>query len=68
MNELIGRVAERSGINAEQARTAVETVVAHLKDKLPEPVAAQVDGLLAGGSDGPSLGEAIKNLRAAMGS
>lgn len=68
MNDLIGRVAEKAGINPDQARTAVETVVAHLKDKLPASVAGQVDGLLAAGSDGPSMGDAIKNLRAAMGS
>ena len=68
MNDLIGRLAEKAGINPDQARAAVETVVAHLKDKLPAPLAAQVDGLLGGGSDGPSMGDAIKNLRAAMGS
>ena len=68
MNDLIARVAEKAGINPEQARTAVETVVAHLKEKLPDSVAGQVDGALGGAGDGPSLGDAIKNLRAAMGS
>jgi hypothetical protein len=68
VNDLINRVAEKAGINPDQARAAVETVVAHLKDKLPAPLAGQLDGLLAGSGDGPSLGDAIKHLRAAMGS
>ena len=68
MNEIINQVAQRAGINPDQARTAVETVVGFLKDKLPGPVASQVEGLLAGSGDGASLGDAIKNLRGAMGS
>jgi hypothetical protein len=68
MNDLITRVAVKAGISPDQARAAVETVVAHLKDKLPAPLAAQVDGLLNTPGEGPSLGDAIKHLRAAMGS
>ena len=68
MNDLINRVAEKAGINPDQARAAVETVIAHVKDKLPAPLAAQIEGLLAGSGDGASLGDAIKHLRAAMGS
>jgi uncharacterized protein (DUF2267 family) len=68
MNDLITRVAEKAGINPDQARAAVETVVAHLKEKLPAPLAAQVDGLLSGSGEGASLGDALKHLRSAMGS
>ena len=68
MNDLITRVAEKAGISPEQARTAVETVVAHVKDQLPAPFAGQVEQLLAGSGEGASLGDAIKHLRSAMGS
>ena len=68
MNDLINRVAEKAGINPDQARAAVETVVAHIKDKLPAPIAGQVEQLLAGSGEGASLGDAIKHLRGAMGS
>lgn len=68
MNDLINRVAEAAGITPEQARTAVETVVAHLKDRLPESAAGQFDSLLAQSGEGQSWGDAIKHLRAAMGS
>jgi uncharacterized protein (DUF2267 family) len=68
MNDIINLVAQKAGISPDQARTAVETVVAFMKDKLPGPLAGQVEGLLAGSGDGASLGDAIKNLRGAMGS
>ena len=48
MDELIRQVAERTGISEDQARTAVTTVVGFIKERLPEPIASQVDGLLEG--------------------
>lgn len=50
MEELIKLVSEKAGISSDQAKAAVETVLGFLKERLPEPIAAQVDGLLAGGS------------------
>jgi hypothetical protein len=47
-------VAQKAGISESQARQAVETVLGFLKDKLPAPLAAQVDVMIAGGS--PNLG------------
>ena len=54
MEELVKQVAERTGISEAQARTAVETVVGFLKERLPAPIAGQVDGALgaAGGAVG----------------
>jgi uncharacterized protein (DUF2267 family) len=46
MEELVKQVSERSGISEEQARTAVSTVVGFLKDKLPAPIAGQIDNAL----------------------
>ena len=48
MDELIKQVTEKTGISESQARTAIETVLGFLKNRLPEPVAGQVDGLLGG--------------------
>jgi uncharacterized protein (DUF2267 family) len=54
MEELVRQVVERTGISEAQARTAVETVVGFLKERLPAPIAGQVDGALgaAGGAVG----------------
>jgi nucleoid DNA-binding protein len=48
MNEIIQRLIEKTGLPEDQARMAVDTVVNFLKEKLPGPVAAQIDGLIAG--------------------
>ncbi|HYH85339.1 MAG TPA: hypothetical protein VEX60_07645 [Pyrinomonadaceae bacterium] len=54
MDELVKQVVEKTGISESQARTAVETVVGFLKDRLPAPIAGQVDNALgaAGGAVG----------------
>jgi hypothetical protein len=54
MDELIKLVTQKTGISEAQAKTAVETVVTFLKQKLPAPLASQVDSALAGGM--PNLG------------
>ncbi len=43
---LVQLVSQKAGISEEQAGTAVNTVVAFMKDRLPAPVAGQIDGLL----------------------
>jgi len=50
MDELIKQVTERAGISEAQARSAVETVMGFLKDRLPAPIAGQVDTLVGGAS------------------
>jgi hypothetical protein len=67
VNHLIDLVAQKAGVTSDQAKVAVDTVVAYLKDKLPGPVAGQLDGVLGGNTEGRSMGDAIKHLRAAMG-
>ena len=48
MDELVKLVSEKVGINEEQARQAVETVIGFLKDKLPAPIAGQLEAALEG--------------------
>jgi hypothetical protein len=50
MDELVKLVSDKAGISADQAKMAVNTVLGFLKEKLPPPVASQIDGLLAGGA------------------
>ncbi|HEX5709687.1 MAG TPA: hypothetical protein VFX96_20580 [Pyrinomonadaceae bacterium] len=49
MDELIKQVAERTGIGEDKARTAVETVLGFLKQRLPASIAGQLDGALQAG-------------------
>lgn len=51
MDELIKTVSEKAGINQEQAKSAVNSVVEFVKGKLPV-VGEQLQGLLNGGGDG----------------
>ena len=57
MDELVKTLAQRIGISEDQARTAVELVVGHLKNRLPAPLAGQIDSALSGkGGMGGILG------------
>ncbi len=66
MEELVKLVAQRTGISEAQAREAVETVLGFLKDKLPAPIAGQIDGLLSGGA-APDLGNLAQGLGGLLG-
>ncbi len=46
MQTITDMVAEKAGVNEQQAEIAVNTIMTFLKDKLPEPVASQLDELL----------------------
>ncbi|GAB4499142.1 MAG: hypothetical protein OHK0052_13670 [Anaerolineales bacterium] len=47
MEQIVKLVVEKTGISEAQAQTAVETVIAQLKQRLPEPYAKNLDTLLA---------------------
>jgi len=53
VDELIKTVSEKAGINPEQAKSAVSSVVEFIKGKLPL-VGEQVQGLIAGNGEGGS--------------
>ena len=48
MDELIKNVAKQAGISPEQAKAAVDSVLAFLKTKLPAPVFDQIKAVLSG--------------------
>lgn len=47
MDDLIKLVSSKAGIQEAQAKTAVETVMGFLKEKLPAPIAGQLDAALS---------------------
>lgn len=61
MEDIIKQVADKANITEEQAKIAVELIVDILKDRLPAPLAGQIDGALSGeGSKG--LGDKLGGL------
>ena len=63
MDEIVKLVVQKTGISEEQARGAVTTVINFLKQKLPAPVAGQIDGVLAGSG----VSDALKGLGGLLG-
>ncbi|HWR34456.1 MAG TPA: hypothetical protein VN622_01135 [Clostridia bacterium] len=49
MNELIEQLKSRVGIDNDKAQSAVQTVMEFLKQRLPAPIASQLDSALSGG-------------------
>lgn len=68
MDELIQTIAEKTGLPADQAQKAAEAVIGFLKEKLPEPIAGQLEGLLSGGgASGGGLGGITDTLKGMFG-
>jgi uncharacterized protein (DUF2267 family) len=66
MDELVKMVSERAGISEDQAQQAVETVMGFLQEKLPKPIASQVESLLSDG-EMPDVGDLGKTLGGILG-
>ncbi len=49
MEELLKTVAEKTGLPLDKAQGAIDAVMDFLKDKLPEPIAGQIEKLMDGG-------------------
>jgi hypothetical protein len=62
MEELVNQIAQRTGISADKARTAVDTVVGYLKERLPDPVASQLDSVVSGKATGGGFSDAAQSL------
>jgi hypothetical protein len=56
MDELVKLVTDKAGVSPDQAQKAVTTVLGFLKEKLPGPVAGQIDKVVGGESGGGGLG------------
>ena len=64
MEEIIKQVVEKTGISEDLAEKAVEVVIDFLKDKLPAPLASQIDSILSGETD---LGDLAKGIGSLLG-
>jgi hypothetical protein len=64
MDELIKQIQQRTGIDEAQARGAADTVLGFLKERLPPPIAGQIDGIIGGGAgtSGNPLGGGLGDL------
>jgi hypothetical protein len=67
MENLIKRVSEKAGITESQARSAVNTVVSFLKDKMPAGVGSQVEIFLKAGSAGKVVGSIKETVGGVLG-
>lgn len=61
MEELIQQVAQRTGLAPDKARTAVDTVLGFLKNKLPTSIGSQLDGAVSGKNIG-GMGDVAKDV------
>lgn len=70
MDKLIALVSEKTGIEPDKAKTAVTTVLGFLKDRVPAPLASQIDNVInkdaaeegEDSGEGGGLGDAAKKL------
>ncbi len=62
MDELVKLVSKKTGISEELAKTAVEVVLDYLKDRLPPPVAGQIDGIVSGGGGADDIADVTKQM------
>ena len=58
MDELVKTVAAQTGLPEAQAKKAAEAVISFLKDKLPAPIASQIDTAI----DNPNLASGAEDL------
>jgi hypothetical protein len=65
MEEIVKLVSQKTGLPEAQAKLAVDTVLGFLKAKLPQPLAGQLDGFLAGGGT-PDLGNLASSALGGM--
>ena len=64
VDDLLKTVQEKTGLDLDQAKGAIEAVLGFLKDKLPEPIAGQLENFIGGDGDGDGLdiGDALGGL------
>jgi uncharacterized protein (DUF2267 family) len=65
MDEIIKLVQEKVGLSEDQAKMAVSTVLGFVKERLPEPIAAQFETLLS--SDTSALMDQAQSVMGMLG-
>jgi hypothetical protein len=62
MEELIKKIVDKTGIPADKAKTAAETVLGYIKDKLPAPLSGQIDNVISGGKGDDDITRGSKTI------
>lgn len=65
MEDFIKAIAEKTGLPVEKAKQAAEAAIEFIKDKLPEPIAAQIEGFLSGAGGG--VGGMVEGIKDKLG-
>ena len=65
--QLIEQITQRVGIPAEKAQAAAETVVGFLKQRLPGPIASQLDNAVSGEDSSGGVAGAAKSVGGMLG-
>lgn len=61
MEAMIKAIADKTGVDPAMVAKVVPSVLEFIKDKLPEPLASQLDGLIDGDSaDGGGMADTLK--------
>lgn len=63
MDELVKLVSQKSGIPEDAARKAVDTVLGFLKQKLPAPIAGQIDAAIKNPGTVNTLNQGLDALK-----
>jgi hypothetical protein len=69
MDELVQLLMQKTGMSQEKAQEVVNTVVSHLKAKLPGPIASHLDSVLNGANSGElaAIEDKAKSMMAGLG-
>jgi hypothetical protein len=68
MDEIIKQLVEKLNIDEAVAKQAIEVVLGALKDKLPAPIAEQLEGIIDGkGFDASQLGDLLGGEKGGLG-
>jgi|UniRef100_A0A7C4Q8R4 nucleoid DNA-binding protein len=62
MDELVNLVVQKTGIPEAAAKQAVEVVLGYLKEKLPVPIAGQIDTAVSGSGKLDDVTKGLKNF------
>lgn len=65
IDELVNTITQKTGLSPEQARSAADTVLEFVKGRIGEPLASQLDSLMAGNTETAATGGNILSGAAA---
>jgi hypothetical protein len=69
MDELIEAIKQKTGLPADKAKDAAEAALGFLKERLPDPIASQIDGFLEGNASSiaDGVGDVTNKLKGMFG-